>query len=118
METTTTLLIAIPVLVLLAGALVFASARRRDTGAAIGVLARETRKRDRGSVDPDGPDIGPVTGRDVERSTALEQRQASSAIAVVESKPPVAWVPPDPEMLGVTRRQFFNRGIVVFWSSG
>ena len=118
METTTVLLIAIPVLVLLAGALVFAAARRRDTGAAIGVLARETRKRDRGSVDPAGPDAPPVTGRDVERSTALEQRQPSASVAVLDSKPPVAWVPPDPEVLGVTRRQFFNRGILVFWIVG
>ncbi len=50
METTTALLIAIPVLVVLAGVLLFATARRRDTGEAIGALARETRKRDRGSV--------------------------------------------------------------------
>ena len=32
METTTALLIAIPVLVVLAGVLLFATARRRDTG--------------------------------------------------------------------------------------
>ena len=52
METTTVLLIAIPVLVVLAGVLLFASARRRDTGEAIGALARETRKRDRGAGRP------------------------------------------------------------------
>ncbi len=118
METTTLLLVAIPVLVLLAGALVFASARRRDTGAAIGVLARETRRRDRGGVAPGGDDGEPVTGRDVERATALEQRQASTAVAVLDSKPPVAWVPPDPEVLEVTRRQFFNRGIVTLMIVG
>jgi cytochrome b6-f complex iron-sulfur subunit len=110
------LLIAIPVLVLLAGAVVFASARRRDTGAAIGVLARETRKRDRGAVDPG--DASPATGRDVERATALEQRQASTSVAVLDSKPPVVWVPPDPEVLGVTRRQFFNRGIIIMFIVG
>jgi cytochrome b6-f complex iron-sulfur subunit len=116
METTTALLIAIPVLVLLAGALVFASARRRDTGEAIGVLARETRKRDRGAVDPG--DESPVRGRDVERATALEQRQPSTAVAVLDSKAPVAWVPPDPEVLGVTRRQFFNRSIIIMMLVG
>ena len=57
MDTTTALLIAIPVLVVLAGVLLFAAARRRDTGEAIGLLTRETRKRDRGSVRPD-PEFG------------------------------------------------------------
>jgi cytochrome b6-f complex iron-sulfur subunit len=112
METTTALLIAIPVLVVLAGILVIASARRRDTGTAIGVLARETRKRDRGTVVPSDAEATVASGREVERSVALEQRQASTAVATVDTKPPVAWVPPDPETMGVTRRQFFNRGIV------
>jgi cytochrome b6-f complex iron-sulfur subunit len=118
METTTALLIAIPVLVVLAGVLVIASARRRDTGTAIGVLARETRKRDRGAVAPTDAEDAGVSGRDVERSVALEQRQASTALATVDAKPPVAWVPPDPETIGVTRRQFFNRGIVTFMLVG
>ena len=62
MDTTTALLIAIPVLVVLAGVVLFASARRRDTGEAIGALARETRKRDRGvrrpCVEGDEADAG------------------------------------------------------------
>jgi cytochrome b6-f complex iron-sulfur subunit len=95
---------------------VFASARRRDTGAAIGVLARETRKRDRGAVEPGDEET--LRGRDVERATALEQRQPSTAVAVLDGKAPVAWVPPDPEVLGVTRRQFFNRGIIVMMLVG
>ncbi len=117
MDTTTALLIAIPVLVVLGGVLVIATARRRDTGEAIGALARETRKRDRGSVSP-GDAGEALSGKDVERAAALELRQASKAVAVVDAKPPVAWVPPDPEALGVTRRQFFNRGIVTFMGLG
>ena len=39
MDATTVILIAIPVLVVLAGVVLFASARRRDTGEAIGALA-------------------------------------------------------------------------------
>jgi cytochrome b6-f complex iron-sulfur subunit len=34
------------------------------------------------------------------------------------SEPPVAWVPPDAETVGVTRRQFFNRSIVVSFALG
>jgi cytochrome b6-f complex iron-sulfur subunit len=116
MATTTVLLIAIPVLVVLAGVLVFASARRRDTGVAIGALARETRKRDRGGVEPSATEA--TTGRAVERAAALELREGSRELVTVGAGTPVAWVPPDPEVLGVTRRQFFNRGILVFWGVG
>jgi cytochrome b6-f complex iron-sulfur subunit len=119
MEPTTALLIAIPVLVVLAGVLLFASARRRDTGEAIGALARETRQRDRGAVAVlDRDEATPVTGKDVERAAVLERREASKALATVGATAPVAWVPPDPEALGVTRRQFFNRGIVTFFGLG
>lgn len=118
MDTTTALLIAIPVLVVLAGVLVLAAARRRDTGEVIGALARETRKRDRGAARPATAEAKPVTGREVEAATALELREASRGVATIEAKPPAPWVPPDPEVLGVTRRQFFNRGIVTFFGLG
>lgn len=118
METTTALLIAIPVLVVLAGVLLFATARRRDTGDAIGALARETRQRDRGAFAPAEAKEATVTGREVERAAALERRESSRAVATIDAKPPVAWVPPDPEVLGVSRRQFFNRGIVTFFGLG
>ena len=118
MATTTVLLIAIPILVVLAGVLVFASARRRDTGAAIGALARETRQRDRGAVAPSADAEEPTSGRAVERAAALEQRAGSKELVSVGASAPVAWVPPDPEVLAVTRRQFFNRGIVTFWIVG
>jgi cytochrome b6-f complex iron-sulfur subunit len=118
METTTALLIAIPALVVLAGVLLFAAARRRDTGEVIGALARETRKRDRGAVSRTVVEEAPVTGRDVEAAAALERREASQALATIDAKPPVAWVPPDPEVLAVSRRQFFNRGIITFFGLG
>jgi len=119
MEPTTALLIAIPVLVVLAGVALFASARRRDTGEAIGALARETRQRDRGAVAVSDPDeAAPATGKEVERAAVLERRESSKALATVGATAPVAWVPPDPDVLAVTRRQFFNRGIVTFFGLG
>ncbi len=119
MESTTALLIAIPALVVLAGVALFASARRRDTGEAIGALARETRQRDRGAVVVTDVDHDtPATGREVERAAVLERRQSSKELATVGATAPVAWVPPDPEVLAVTRRQFFNRGIVTFFGLG
>ncbi len=118
METTTALLLAIPALVVLAGVMLFAAARRRDTGEVIGALARETRKRDRGAVPASVASEPAVTGREVEAAASLERLEASSALATIDAKPPVAWVPPDPEVLAVTRRQFFNRGIVTFFGLG
>lgn len=119
MEPTTALLVALPVLVVLAGVLLFASARRRDTGEAIGVLARETRLRDRGAVAVlDREEGTPATGKEVERAAVLERQEASKALATVGATAPVAWVPPDPEALAVTRRHFFNVGIVSFFGLG
>jgi cytochrome b6-f complex iron-sulfur subunit len=110
----TALVIAIPVLVLLAAILLVSTARRRDTGEAVGALSRETVKRDR-KARASAPAAAPAeapSGRDVERSTALERRQASTALATAGTAAPVPWVPPDPETLGVTRRQFLNRSTV------
>jgi cytochrome b6-f complex iron-sulfur subunit len=112
----TIILIAVPVLVVLAGVLLFASARRRDTGSAQGVLSSETARRDRGPVELSEADR-PATGREVERAAVLARRE-SSAPVVKKDEPPVAWVPPDEETVGVTRRQFFNRSIVVSFALG
>ncbi|MGH9227507.1 MAG: ubiquinol-cytochrome c reductase iron-sulfur subunit [Acidimicrobiales bacterium] len=113
MSATTVLAIAIPALVVAAGVLLFAAARRRDTGSATGVMSHETARRDRGPVSLD--DHGaPVSGREVERAAALARREESLPAVKVEEAP-VEWVPPDEETLGVTRRQFFNRSIVTLF---
>jgi cytochrome b6-f complex iron-sulfur subunit len=103
------LVIAIPVLVLLAAILLVGAARRRDTGEAIGALSRETVRRDRAR---ETAPAAPRTGRQVERSMELERRQASTALATATATAPAPWVPPDPETLGVSRRQFLNRSMV------
>ncbi len=115
METSTILLIAIPVLVVLAGIVLFASMRRRDTGEAIGMLSRETSKRDAGKVSLASDDSGEpakVTGVEVERAAVLARTGGGEVVEAGDAAAPVAWVPPDAESIGVTRRQFFNRSIV------
>jgi cytochrome b6-f complex iron-sulfur subunit len=116
METTTALLIAIPVLVVLAGVLLFATARRRDTGKAIGVLSRETRARDRGAIAAE--EEAAPTGREIERAAVVARHEAGTTLVEARPAPPVAWVPPDPDTLSVTRRQFMNRTIVTLFSVG
>lgn len=117
MTTNTILLIAVPTLVVLAGLLVFASARRRDTGIATGVLSSETKTRDRGPIHPsaDPSEEAPVTGREIELAATQERR---GALVEAPSAPPVAWVPPDEEKVDVNRRQFFNRSLVTLMLLG
>ncbi|HEY3144643.1 MAG TPA: Rieske 2Fe-2S domain-containing protein [Acidimicrobiales bacterium] len=118
MSSTTVLLIAVPTLVVLAGLVLFAAARRRDTGAAVGQLSHETRTRDRGVVAPTEEESAPpTTGREIERMAALERR--GGVIEKVDTdRAPVPWVPPDAETIGVSRRQFFNRGLVALMGLG
>jgi cytochrome b6-f complex iron-sulfur subunit len=110
MSPSTIIAIAVPVLVVLAGVLLFAAARRRDTDAASGMMSSETARRDRGPVQLSDEAV-PATGREVERAAVVARREAAMPVKVAE--PPVVWVPPDEESLGVTRRQFFNRSIVI-----
>ena len=100
-------LFAVVVLVVLAAAVLFGAARRRDRSAT--GLSREARARDRRNpalaAEPTSP-----TGREVER--AEREARTSTDLEIVESAPPAPFVAPDPMAIGVSRRQFFNRGIV------
>ena len=103
---------AVAVVVVLGFVGLVASAKRRDTQDATGVLSRETVKRDKPA------DVSPLgqapTGKEIERIAEAE-RQGGGAVAVA-AKPDLApFVPPDPETVGVTRRQFFNRSIIAFF---
>jgi cytochrome b6-f complex iron-sulfur subunit len=117
MDTTTILGIAAVALVVLGGLFVFATTRTRDRASAVGALSRETRKRDRQTKSA-GEDTEPVTtGREVERSAALA-RTGGGTLVETKAAPPAIRQPLDPEAYGVTRRQFFNRGITAFFALG
>jgi cytochrome b6-f complex iron-sulfur subunit len=108
MSAATILVIVIPVLVVLAGIMIVGAARRRETDHVLGSLSRETRSRDKGAVLDEA---GEPTGHDLERQAVLAR---SGKLVPAEPAPVVPYVPPDPESLGVTRRQFLNRSIVAF----
>ena len=98
--------IGIGVIVVL-GAIAFITAAKRSDIRGAGALSRETRRRDK-DAEIDGPIAAPkVTGREVE----LAARPGTS-LERAEDLSPVPWSPPDPEALGVSRRQFFNRATV------
>jgi cytochrome b6-f complex iron-sulfur subunit len=116
MSTATVLLIAIPLMVVLALAIAFTSARRRDS-AGLGHLSRETASRDRAvSTDLGEPAL---TGAAIEKAAVLERTSSGADLAVREAAPPPEpWMAPDPEVVGVNRRQFLNRSSTTLMAVG
>ncbi len=108
MSTTSIITIAVAVLILAGLGVVLTSARRSEVRGA-GALSRETRKKDRGKVDPDR-----TSGREVEAKVAAARSTSLVAAPKAEVAP---WSPPDPEAIGVSRRQFFNRASVTLMSA-
>lgn len=90
----TALIVIIVIIVVLAAAAgAFWVLGRRDTSKAIGSLSGETKARDR-------------SGR------------ASAALVAADGTDLEAWAPPTPAEIGVNRRQFLNRGIVMLSGLG
>lgn len=112
------LIAAIVVIALLAAVAVFSALRSRDADGAVGILSRETKSRDRESTVLGDEDA--LTGKQVERAQVLERKAASKelVLAARQSAPPAPYVPPDPEVVGVSRRQFFNRTIILMMQIG
>lgn len=98
--------------VLVLGAIGFLTVARRSDVRGAGALSRETKRRDRDAeVDlPAAP-----TGREIERAAVAEQR---GGLVKADSMAPAVFVPPDPEAIGVSRRQFFNRATVGLMGAG
>ena len=112
------LVIALIVLVVLGGAAAFVTLSGRDADKAVGVLSTETKKRDKTS-NVLGEESA-LTGKQVEKAQVLERKAASKelVLAARQSAPPAPYVPPDPEVIGVSRRQFFNRTIILMMQIG
>ncbi len=105
MNSATVIAIVVAVVVAL-GAISFITAARRSDVRGAGALSRETRRRDR-DADIDLPEA--TTGREVEAQATAAR---SGALVKATDTAPAVWVPPDPEAVGVSRRQFFNRASV------
>ncbi|MGK2929952.1 MAG: ubiquinol-cytochrome c reductase iron-sulfur subunit [Acidimicrobiales bacterium] len=120
MDTSTIAIIAVAGFVVLAGVLLLAAARRNETTKAVGALSRETRERDRGTAPVSARTEGKATasGKELELAAALERRESGKELVTAGSAAPTAWVPPDPDTLGATRRQFLNRSITGFFVIG
>ena len=99
--------IAVIILVVLSAVLLVGASKRRDRVAT--GLSKEAQQRDQ-SNPVLSRESQPLTGREVEAAAAAERNEIPAPL--VESVPEEEFVAPDPQTLGVTRRQFFNRSLV------
>jgi cytochrome b6-f complex iron-sulfur subunit len=106
------LILAILGLLALAAVAILAEGRRRAAGT--GRLSRETRRRDRSEPAPDmAPPVSESTElAELDDEARQRARAARQALEPVGERAPVEYVPVEEEELGITRRQFFNRGIL------
>jgi cytochrome b6-f complex iron-sulfur subunit len=114
MSTAAVIAIAIGVVVVLGALAFFTMARRSDVRGA-GALSGETVQRDRAARRRTEPIVDAPTAAEVEAAGAASR---STAVEVRPQAEVVEWTPPDPEMIGVTRRQFFNRATVSLMGVG
>ena len=115
MSSSTIIVIAIVAAVFLAFLMVVTTSRRRDADRATGRLSRETVQKDRSEETAAEVLVGAGqgrTGREIERAARGEVVPRTGLPATTEEAQPPMLAPMDPETLGVTRRQFLNRGIV------
>src|SRR3954468_6792911 len=109
--------IAIAAVVILA-ALAFVTLARRSDVRGAGALSAETRRRDAAAREsrPDEVVDHAPTRQEAER--AGELARYGTGVATVAESAVAPWSPPDPEAIGVSRRQFFNRATVALMSAG
>jgi len=119
MSTAAVIAIAIGVVLVLAAVSFFTLARRSDVRGA-GALSSETIHRDASSRA-----ASRAFEADATRTAAVAEaegtasRGAGTALATVDDEPAIVpWVAPDPEAIGVSRRQFFNRATVTLMGAG
>jgi cytochrome b6-f complex iron-sulfur subunit len=110
----TAVVIAIVAVVALAILFVATTARRRDRALAMRGM-REAGSKDRSLDAMDDMEGEAVSGREVERAAVLAHRGGTAVAVPATPAPPAPRAPLDDEALGVTRRQFFNRGIVAMF---
>jgi cytochrome b6-f complex iron-sulfur subunit len=114
MNTTAVILIAVVAVVLL-GALAFATLARRSDVRGAGALSAETVRRDSSARKTRAAVEDEATAA---RTAAVAEAEGQAARVGTGLAPTTTdtgltpWTPPDPEAVGVSRRQFFNRATI------
>ena len=107
MSTSTIVILAVVGLAVLAVLFVATAGARRDRTAAIG-LRGEARRKDKANPALAGDAV--LSGRAVRAQRGARAPRRRGRPVSAEPAPVAEFVPPDPEALAVTRRQFLNRG--------
>jgi len=117
MSTAAVIAIAIGAVVILGALAFFTLARRSDVRGA-GALSGETVSRDRTAREAREQEAA-ASDRPVPTAAEVEaSAHTTELVPVEESVELEPWEPPDPELVGVSRRQFFNRATVTLMSAG
>lgn len=124
MSTGAVIAIVVGVVVVLAALAFFTLARRSDVRGA-GALSGETLDRDRSARRGRAYEAEAMAAADTRTAAQAEAEgtaargPGSTLVKADEVEPAVVpWTPPDPEAIGVSRRQFFNRATVTLMSAG
>jgi cytochrome b6-f complex iron-sulfur subunit len=118
MSTTAAIVIGVAVVVVL-GALAFVTLARRSDVRGAGALSNETLRRDADARAATPAPAAAVarTAREAEAEGVVAR--TGVALAPIETDTGLTpWVPPDPEAVGVSRRQFFNRASISLMAAG
>ncbi len=115
MNPTTVIVIALAVVMVL-GAVGFSTLARRNDVRGAGALSGETVRRDTSARGARVDEAAARTAADAEAEGVAARIGVALAIAPEPELAP--WVPPDPDALGVSRRQFFNRATISLMGAG
>ncbi len=116
MNTTAAIVIGVAVAVVL-GALAFMTLARRSDVRGAGALSHETVKRDAKARAAAAPVAEARTGADAE-AEGVAARTGTALVPARQDTGLTPWTPPDPEAVGVSRRQFFNRATISLMGAG
>jgi cytochrome b6-f complex iron-sulfur subunit len=116
MNTTAAILIGVAVVIVL-GALAFMTLARRSDVRGAGALSAETVKRDARARAEAGTGAVVRTAADAE-AEGVVARTGTALVPVSTDTGLTPWTPPDPDAIGVSRRQFFNRASIGLMGAG
>jgi cytochrome b6-f complex iron-sulfur subunit len=116
MSATAVILIVVAAAVVL-GALAFMTLARRSDVRGAGALSAETVKRDRSARAASVAESSAPTAAEVE-AEGVAARAGVGLAPVTTDTGLTPWTPPDPDALGVSRRQFFNRATIGLMAAG
>ena len=117
MNTTAAILIGVAVVVVLAALAFMTLARRSDVRGAGALERRDGSSRHQARAAAGGSGAIARSAADAE-AEGVVARAGTSLVPVTADTGITPWTPPDPEAIGVSRRQFFNRASISLMGAG